>query len=108
MSVYAAIRKNVESEFADPVADIKRKPVEEIVDAAHQLAVKQEMFYLLSNESFLHQFSGQLLAKMAGCPYLLDWLYCEWLYDDYSLTTEIKGSITNALYTHPLPVENKN
>lgn len=108
MGKYETIHANAEKTFSDFISEIKRGTVENAIELAHQITVKQEIVYLLSDEAFLSRFSVETLDEMANFPYLLDWLYEDWLHSDYSLLNEVKPSIEFTLSTRTLPAQNTN
>lgn len=86
--------EKVQREFDKYIADIKTKSPTEIVEAAYEIAYKQDILFMFEEEG---SFNDKQCTAILKTKNALDYLYQEWLDYDASVRDVLRGSVDLAI-----------
>jgi hypothetical protein len=98
----------IHAEHEEWLAELKQKPVDEIIRKAYEICYREEFISLLTAD----YLTDEEVAKLLRLPNPIGFLYSEWLKTDASVVEMLEDVITDCLYTQtnytPDPCDNCN
>lgn len=82
------------AEHEEWLAELKKKPADEIVRKAYEICYREEFISILE----CYNFDDEEIEKLMQLPNILDILYDEWLKTDASICQMLKDVVTDFLY----------
>lgn len=84
----------IHTEHGEWLAELKQKPVDEIIRKAYEICYREEFISILEN----YRFDDEEIEKLMQLPKILDILYDEWLKTDASVCEMLVDVVTDFLY----------
>jgi hypothetical protein len=98
----------IHAEHEEWLAELKQKPVDEIIRSAYEICYREEFISILEAD----YLTPKEIAKLLRLPNPVGFLYGEWLKNDASVVSMLEDVVTDYLYEQtnnaPDPCDNCN
>lgn len=84
----------IHAEHEEWLAELKQKPVDEIIHKAYEICYREEFISILEAD----YLTEEEIEKLLQLPNPVGFLYSEWLKTDASIVEMLEEVITNYLY----------